>query len=137
MGRNELLAAVMSLAAGAVMAVMVSCVWAVLHLPARLQDVFRMGTPKGQSIALLLGMVSAALGLTPGVGLPLPAVAGSVGILLAGVFVGMLASALEKILEVAPVLLRRFRLGNVSGGVRWVMLMGKALGALAGCLMYQ
>lgn len=137
MGMNELLAAVMSLTAGAVMAVMVSCVWAVLHLPARLQDVLRAGTPGGQSVALLLGMVCASLGLTPGIHLHLPTAAGALGILLAGVFVGMLASALEKILEVAPVLLRRFRLGNVSGGVRWVMLIGKVLGALAGCLMYQ
>ena len=56
--------------------------------------------------------------------------------LLSGIFVGMLASALEKILEVAPVLLRRFRIGDVSLGIRWVMLIGKTLGAVRGCMLY-
>ena len=57
-------------------------------------------------------------------------------VLLAGVFVGMLASALEKILEVAPVLLRRFHIMDESAGIRWVMLVGKTVGALLGCLLY-
>ena len=43
---------------------------------------------------------------------------------------------LEKILEVAPVLLRRFRIGDVSLGIRWVMLIGKTLGAVLGCMLY-
>lgn len=43
MGMNEGLAALLSLVAGAVMSVTVSCVWTVLHLPARLQDVFQAG----------------------------------------------------------------------------------------------
>ena len=68
--------------------------------------------------------------------LTLPVWAGSLGVLLAGVFVGMLASALEKILEVAPVLLRRFHIMDESAGIRWVMLVGKTVGALLGCLLY-
>ena len=83
-----------------------------------------------------LGLLGASLGLTPGLTLKLPVWAGSLGVLLAGVFVGMLASALEKILEVAPVLLRRFHIMDESAGIRWVMLVGKTVGALLGCLLY-
>ena len=46
MGMNEGLATLLSLVAGAVMSVTVSCVWTVLHLPARLQDVFQAGSPR-------------------------------------------------------------------------------------------
>ena len=116
--------------------VAVSCAWAVLHLPARLQDMFQAGSPRLFSLALLLGLLGASLGLTPGLTLTLPVWAGSLGVLLAGVFVGMLASALEKILEVAPVLLRRFHIMDESAGIRWVMLVGKTVGALLGCLLY-
>ena len=41
---------------------------------------------------------------------------GVVAMVVGGMFVGMVASALGEILEVAPVLMRRFRLGDVSGG---------------------
>ena len=132
----NLMGALLGLGAGATMSVAVSCAWAVLHLPARLQDVFQAGSPRLFSLALLLGMLGAALGLTPGLHLTLPVWCGSLGVLLAGVFVGMLASALEKILEVAPVLLRRFRIPEAAPGIRWVMLAGKAVGALLGCLLY-
>ena len=49
----------------------------------------------------------------------------------------MLASALGEILEVAPVLMRRFRLGNVSTGVRFVMMLGKGLGAVLASLAFS
>ena len=86
--------------------------------------------------AMLSGLALASVAMTPGIGAPLPTGVGGVGMLLSGVFVGMLASALEKILEVAPVLLRRFRIGDVSPGIRWVMLIGKTLGAVLGCMLY-
>lgn len=136
MGMNEGLAAPLSLVAGAVMSVTVSCVWTVLHLPARLQDVFQAGSPRMFAWAMLSGLALASVAMTPGIGAPLPTWVGSVGMLLSGIFVGMLASALEKILEVAPVLLRRFRIGDVSLGIRWVMLIGKTLGAVLGCMLY-
>ena len=44
--------------------------------------------------------------------------------------------ALEEILEVAPVLMQRFRLGDVSTGVRFVMMIGKALGAVLAALVF-
>ena len=136
MGTNESLAALLSLVAGAVMSVTVSCVWTVLHLPARLQDVFQAGSPRMFAWAMLLGLAFASVAMTPGIGASLPTWVGGAGMLLSGIFVGMLASALEKILEVAPVLLRRFRIGDVSLGIRWVMLIGKTLGAVLGCMLY-
>ena len=136
MGRNELLMALLSLLAGTVLSVMVSCVWTVLHLPARLQGVFRGGSPRMFAVAMLLGMMGASLSMEPSLTLALRPAAGAAGMLLAGVFVGMLASALEKILEVAPVLLKRFRLENASPALRWVMLAGKTIGAVLGCLLY-
>ena len=66
----------------------------------------------------------------------LPEVLGVLGLLLGGMFVGMLAAALEEILEVAPVLMRRFRLGDVSTGVRFVMMLGKGLGAVLAALVF-
>lgn len=132
MNLRDLAGIPLGLVAGAAMSVAVSCAWAVLHLPARLQDMFQAGSPRLFSLALLLGLLGASLGLT----LKLPVWAGSLGVLLAGVFVGMLASALEKILEVAPVLLRRFHIMDESAGIRWVMLVGKTVGALLGCLLY-
>ena len=136
MGMNEGLAALLSFTAGTVMSVTVSCVWTVLHLPARLQDVFQAGSPRMLAWAMLSGLALASAAMTPGIGASLPTWVGGVGMLLSGVFVGMLASALEKILEVAPVLLRRFRIGDVSPGIRWVMLIGKTLGAVLGCMLY-
>ena len=136
MGMNEGLAALLSLVAGAVMSVTVSCVWTVLHLPARLQDVFQTGSPRMFAWAMLSGLALASVAMTPGIGASLPTWVGGAGMLLSGIFVGMLASALEKILEVAPVLLRRFRIGDVSLGIRWVMLIGKTLGAVLGCMLY-
>ena len=136
MNLRDLAGVPLGLVAGAAMSVAVSCAWAVLHLPARLQDMFQAGSPRFFSLALLLGMLGASMGLTPGWTLSLPAWVGSLGVLLAGTFVGMLASALEKILEVAPVLLRRFRIMDASPGIRWVMLVGKAVGAVLGCLLY-
>ena len=136
MGMNEGLAALLSLVAGAVMSVTVSCVWTVLHLPARLQDVFQAGSPRMFAWAMLSGLALASVAMTPGMGASLPTWVGGAGMLLSGIFVGMLASALEKILEVAPVLLRRFRIGDVSLGIRWVMLIGKTLGAVLGCMLY-
>ena len=71
-----------------------------------------------------------------GVSLQLPPFFGATGILLGGMFVGMLSAALEEILEVAPVIMRRFRLGDVSTGVRFVMMLGKALGAVLAALVF-
>ena len=99
MNLRDLAGIPLGLVAGAAMSVAVSCAWAVLHLPARLQDMFQAGSPRLFSLALLLGLLGASLGL-------------------------------------APVLLRRFQIMVESAGIRWVMLVGKTVGALLGCLLY-
>lgn len=121
---------------GATMSVAVSSVWVVLMIPARLQDLFRVRTSQTLTLAMFLGLVLCAMGNGTGFSLDLPDVTGSVALLGGGMFVGMLASALGEILEVAPVMMRRFRLGDVSLGVRWVMLIGKALGAVIAVLVF-
>ena len=133
---GKLAAALIGAVTGGTMAVAVSCVWVVLLIPARLQDLFRVRSSCTLTLALWLGLVLTALGNGTGFTLRLPATAGSLALLPCGMFVGMLASALGEILEVAPVMMRRFRLGDVSLGVRWVMLIGKGLGAVIATLVF-
>lgn len=121
---------------GATMSVAVSSVWMVLMIPARIQDLFRVRTSQTLTLAMFLGLVLCAMGNGAGFALDLPDFIGSVALLGGGMFVGMLASALGEILEVAPVMMRRFRLGDVSLGVHWVMLIGKALGAIIAVLIF-
>ena len=124
------------LLAGASTAVAASCVWGVLLIPARVQDRLQAASPRALTWAICLGMAFSACHDMLGFTLALPAFFGMLGLLLGGMFVGMLAAALEEILEVAPVLMRRFRLGNVSTGVRFVMMLGKGLGAILAALVF-
>ena len=133
---NEALSVLLGLLAGSAMSVAVSCVWGVLLIPARVQDVFRAGSPRLLTWAICLGLALSTLHDMLGVALPLPTVFGCAGLLLSGMFVGMLSAALEEILEVAPVVMRRFRLGDVSTGVRFVMMLGKGLGAVWAALVF-
>ena len=133
---TDLLAIVIGLMTGAAMSVAVSCVWIVLLIPARIQDRFQGGSPCILTWAIAAGLVFTTLNNALGCSLPLPWWCGSLGLLVGGMFVGMLASALEEILEVAPVLMRRFRLGDVSTGVRFTMMVGKGLGAILATLAF-
>ena len=133
---NSALAVAISLLTGMTMAVAVSCVWGVLLIPARIQDRLQACSPRSLTFAICLGLLFSTLHDMFGFSLPLPALFGAAGLFLGGMFVGMLASALEEILEVAPVLMRRFRLGNVSTGVRFVMMLGKGLGAVLAALVF-
>ena len=133
---NDLLAVLIGLVSGSAMSVAVSCVWIVLLIPARVQDRFNAASAHILTWAICTGLMLTTLGDMLDLSLMLPGWAGSLGILLGGMFVGMLASALGEILEVAPVLMRRFRLGNVSTGVRWVMMIGKGVGAVLASLVF-
>lgn len=133
---NDLLAVLIGLMTGAAMSVAVSCVWIVLLIPARVQDRLQAASPRCLTWAIAAGLLLSACHNALGLTLPLPPALGSIGLLLGGMFVGMLASALGEILEVAPVLMRRFRLGDVSAGVRFVMLLGKGLGAVLASLAF-
>ena len=133
---SNLLAIGIGLLAGAAMSVAISCVWGVLLIPARVQDRLQAASPRQLTWAMCFGLLLCALHDMLGFSLHLPAFAGSLGLLLGGMFVGMLSAALEEILEVAPVIMRRFRLGNVSTGVRFIMMLGKALGAILAALVF-
>lgn len=124
------------LLAGASTAVAASCVWGVLLIPARVQDRLQAASPRILTWAICLGLMLSACHDMLGFSFSLPEGFGVLGLLLGGMFVGMLAAALEEILEVAPVLMRRFRLGDVSTGVRFVMMLGKGLGAVLAALVF-
>ena len=109
---NEAFAVLLGLLTGSAMSVAVSCVWGVLLIPARVQDVLRAGTPRLLTWAICLGLALSTLHDMLGAALPLPLIFGSAALLLSGMFVGMLSAALEEILEVAPVIMRRFRLAR-------------------------
>ena len=94
-------------------------------------------SPKLLTWAICLGLFFSTLHDMLGVSLPLPTCFGSAALLLSGMFVGMLSAALEEILEVAPVIMRRFRLGNVSTGVRFVMMLGKGIGATLAAILFS
>ena len=133
---NEAFAVLLGLLTGSAMSVAVSCVWGVLLIPARVQDVLHAGTPRLLTGAICLGLALSTLHDMLGAALPLPLIFGSAALLLSGMFVGMLSAALEEILEVAPVIMRRFRLGDVSTGVRFIMMLGKGLGAILAALIF-
>ena len=130
----DALAVLLGLVTGAAMSVAVSCVWCVLLLPARLQHCFRAASPRSLTWALGAGLLFSALGNAAHLTLRLPEALAAFFFLPAGMFVGMLASALGEILEVAPVMMRRFRLGDVSAAFRFVIMLAKGLGAVIATL---
>ena len=133
---TDVLTILAGILAGASTAVAASCVWGVLLIPARIQDRLQAASPRSLTWALCLGVVFSACHDMLGLTLSLPEIFGALALLLGGMFVGMLSAALEEILEVAPVLMRRFRLGDVSTGVRFVMMLGKGLGAVLAALVF-
>lgn len=133
---TDALTIIIGLLAGATTAIAASCVWGVLLIPARVQDRLQAASPRTLTWAICLGLMLATLHDMLGFSLHLPEGFGAAGILLGGMFVGMLSAALEEILEVAPVIMRRFRLGDVSTGMRFVMMIGKGLGAVLAALVF-
>lgn len=133
---NELLGICIGLLTGAAVSVSVSCVWGVLLIPARVQDRLQAASPRSLTWAICTGLMLSTLHDMLGFSLHLPEIAGVLGMVLGGMFVGMLSAALEEILEVAPVMMRRFRLGDVSTGVRYIMMLGKAAGAVLAALVF-
>ena len=133
---NSLAAVLIGLLTGGAMSVAVSCAWCVMHLPARLQDRFQAGSPRLYTWAIALGLLFSASQVVTDRSLGLPAWCAVPVFLSGGMFVGMLASALGEILEVVPVLIRRFRLGNVTPGMRVALMVGKGVGAILACLVF-
>lgn len=133
---NELAGILIGLASGAAMSVAVSSVWCVLLIPSRVQDRFNAASPRSLTWALACGLLLSTLHNALNLSFTLPAWLGALLLIPAGMFVGMLSAALGEILEVAPVLMRRFRLGDVSTSVRWVIMIAKGLGAVLACLVF-
>lgn len=132
---HDLLAVVIGLVTGGTMAVAISSVWVVLMIPARVQDALQAASPKLLAWALSAGLLLSALGNCR-ISLMLPPWCASALFLPCGMMVGMLSAALGEMLEVTPVLLRRFGIRNVSRPLRLVITVGKGLGAVLACLTF-
>lgn len=131
---TDAIAVLIGLCTGATMSVATSCIWCVLHLPARLQDQLNVLTPHGCAWAISTGLLLSSLRMAVGFTLPLPPILGALGFGFAGMFVGMLAAALGEIMEVTPVLAHRFRISDPSRAARVLLTVAKGLGALIACL---
>ena len=134
--KNNLLAALIAFVSGAAMSVAVSGVWVALHIPARLQERFRLWSSWPMTFALCGGLILAALGVMEGFTIGLPLWTGGAAMMLGGMFVGMLSSALGEILSVVPVLAQRLQLADKPFGYRLAMIAGKGLGAVLAGLMF-
>lgn len=131
---NSLIAALTALISGAAMSIAVSGVWVVLHIPARLQERFRVRSSWPMTIALCAGLTLAAFSLNEDFTLHLPRWTASAAMLCGGAFVGMLSSSLGEILQVVPVLSQRLHLDDRPLGYRVAMMLGKGIGAVLACL---
>lgn len=132
---REALAALLGLITGGSMAIAVSGVWVVLHLPARAAGRMKALGTRGQAAAMVLGLSLAGLSVC-GVRGYLPAWAGAAALMGGGAFVGMLACALGEVLETVPILSHRLRLGSVSKPALWAILVGKGVGAVLAGLLF-
>lgn len=81
-------------------------------------------------LALVAGATSISFFQVFGVTFRLPPwVAAPVG-LIVGIFVGMLAAALAEVLNVIPVVARRFRMASIIALILWCLVLGKITGSL-------
>ena len=103
-------------------------VWVMLSLPMRVSDVLRAGSMAMCALALTLGAAVSGIGLQYTLHLGMGF--GWLGLLLGGVFVGMLASALTEALEVIPVIYVRLRIASDLRYAAVALMLGKGVGAL-------
>ena len=128
-----MIAALQGVFSGLVLGLCVAPLWMVLKLPMRISDILDAGSMTFCAVALTLG---AMLGCLTGVlSLPLSPVPGIAGLLLGGIFTGMLASALTEVLNVIPVLFDRLSITSDMRLAAWVLCLGKMIGALIAGLM--
>ena len=103
-----------------------------LSLPMRITDIVHGGSMKMCALALTAG--AAFAGMAPihfhgGMALAV------IGLLFAGIFVGMLASALTEALEVIPVLYERLQIASDLRYAAVALMLGKGIGALCASLL--
>lgn len=79
---------------------------------------------------IILGAVLAAIGSLTGLSIGLGRFAVILVGLFMGIFIGLLASALAEVLNVVPILMRRFKLGGYARYIIISLIAGKVLGAL-------
>ena len=120
----------LALIAGGVVGLASCALWLALKLPMRVMDILDGGSARLCGWAIALGTAGGALadcvGWTVAQGTWLLVVF----LLLAGGFVGMVASALTEILDVLPQCFDRIGLGDHLRALAWALVLGKATGAL-------
>ncbi|MBQ4075716.1 MAG: stage V sporulation protein AB [Clostridia bacterium] len=119
------------LASGATLGLCAAPLWMMLQLPMRVTDIFDCGNMRIAAFALLIGATIGALGISGF----LPLIFGVFSMLLGGIFVGMLASALVEAVEVIPVLFDRLSITTDMRYAAAALAIGKGIGALIGGLM--
>lgn len=105
--------------------------WMMLQLPMRVTDIFDSGNMRIAATALLIGATIGALGISGF----LPLIFGVLAMLLGGIFVGMLASALVEAVEVIPVLFDRLSITTDMRYAALALAIGKGIGAFIGGLL--
>ena len=127
--------ALLALIAGAAVGSASCALLLALKLPMRVMDILAAGSTRQCGWAVALGMTGGALmecmGWSIGQGqwLLIPFM------LLAGGFVGMVASALTETLDVLPQCLDRVGLGSNLRTLAWALALGKAAGALLALIL--
>ncbi len=122
--------ALLAALAGGVVGLASCAFWLALKLPMRVMDVFDGGSTVQCGWAILGGMTFAALMGGMGWMLPLGMWATLPLMLLGGMFVGMVASALTETLDVLPQGMDRMGLGENLHRLAWALALGKLSGAL-------
>ena len=126
----EAAGALLALIAGGVVGLASCAFWLALKLPMRVMDILDAGTTRLCAWAIALGTAGGALmecmGWTVGLGTWLLLAF----MLLAGAFVGMVASALGETLDVLPQCFERVGLGDHLRVLAWALALGRATGAL-------
>lgn len=127
-----ILSVAIGLMGGATLGLCVAPLWMMLQIPMRVSDIFESSTDmRIYAAALTIGATLGTLRLSGG----LPDAAAVTVMVLGGVFVGMLASALTEALEVVPSLFDRL---SVTADMRFAaasMAIGKTAGAIIAGLM--
>lgn len=85
---------------------------------------------------IIMGAVLAAITSLAGVSINLGKFTVVIIGFFVGIFVGLLASALAEVLNVMPVLVRRFRLEGYVNYVIYSLIAGKVIGALLNWFLY-
>ena len=125
-------AVLLGLMGGLTVGVCAAPLWMMLQLPMRLTDI--LGIRANMRLCAAALAIGAAVGTLHAAGF-LPAIAGMAAMVLGGMFVGMLGSALAEAVEVVPVFFDRL---SITADMRYAaaaLALGKTAGVIAYGLM--